>query len=167
MGRLPSIGEWALWGLAGCSAADTVGPDPAGKGAAAGKDATVETPPLDAAPAPEANTREPGSSADTGAAEIETIADDASSPDARDATGDSALGCAGLVCEDFELGQIDPARWDLVLGSGGTAKVQQDIVHHGKYALQVHALAGPASDYAFIVSKNAPAALRATNFGRA
>jgi hypothetical protein len=122
---------------------------------------------MDTAPAPEVKPGEPGNYADTGAAEMATLADDASSLDASDATLDSAPGCAGLVCEDFELGQIDPAKWDLVAGAGGTAKVQQEVVHHGKYALQVHALAGPASDYAFIVSKDAPTTLRGTNFGRA
>jgi hypothetical protein len=62
---------------------------------------------------------------------------------------------------------IDPARWDLKTGGGGTAIVQTAKVSHGKYALQVHALGGVAEDYAQIVSKGAPAGLNGTHFGRA
>jgi hypothetical protein len=76
-------------------------------------------------------------------------------------------GCAGLLCEDFEQGMIDPAKWDLKQGGGGTAVVQTAKVAHGKYALQVHALAGQTEDYAQIVSKGAPAGLKGTHFGRA
>ena len=81
------------------------------------------------------------------------------------AAGGSA--CSGALCEDFESGMIDPAKWDLKEGAGGTAVVQSDLVAHGKYALHVHALASKTDDYALIVSKNAPAALAGTHFGRA
>ncbi|HEY5372215.1 MAG TPA: hypothetical protein VIK01_00950, partial [Polyangiaceae bacterium] len=74
---------------------------------------------------------------------------------------------SGLLCEDFEQGMIDPAKWDLKTGGGGTAVVQSTLVKHGKYALQVHGLAGVADDYALIVSKSAPAALNGAHFGRA
>ena len=75
-------------------------------------------------------------------------------------------GCSGLFCEDFEGGMIDPAKWDLKEGAGGTALVQQDIVAHGKYALHVHGLASQTDDYALIVTKAAPAALKGVHFGR-
>lgn len=75
-------------------------------------------------------------------------------------------GCAGLLCEDFETGAIDPAKWDLV-ASGGTLVVQQQQVAHGRYAAQVHATSGPSDDWALLVAKNVPAALKGTTtFGR-
>src|SRR6478672_462728 len=46
------------------------------------------------------------------------------------AAGGSAP-CGGLVCEDFESGSIDPAKWDTV-AKGGTLAVQQQRVAHGK-----------------------------------
>jgi hypothetical protein len=81
------------------------------------------------------------------------------------ASGSSA--CSGALCEDFELGMIDPNRWDLKEGAGGTAVVQTDLVAHGKYALHVHGLASKTDDYALIVTKTAPAALAGAHFGRA
>ena len=78
-----------------------------------------------------------------------------------------STGCAGLLCEDFELGQIDPVKWDVKSASGGTIEVQSNTVAHGKYALHVHGVSTKTDDYALIVSKNAPAALNATHFGRA
>jgi len=86
--------------------------------------------------------------------------------EAASTTFEGGAACAGLFCEDFEQGQINAAKWDLQVGAGGTAIIQQDTVAHGKYAMQVHGLAGP-SDYALIVTKNAPAALQGPNFGRA
>jgi hypothetical protein len=74
--------------------------------------------------------------------------------------------CGGLVCEDFESGSIDPAKWDTV-AKGGTLAVQQQRVAHGKYAVQLHGQTGP-SDWALLVAKNPPAALKGTTtFGRA
>ena len=81
------------------------------------------------------------------------------------AAGSSA--CSGVLCEDFELGQIDAAKWDVKTGNGGTIEVQSGTVLHGKYALHVHGAASKTDDYALIVSKNAPAALNATHYGRA
>ena len=75
-------------------------------------------------------------------------------------------GCAGLFCEDFESGAIDPAKWDVKTGAGGTVVVQSDVFAHGKYALHVHGLASNTDDYALIVSKAAPAALKGAHFGR-
>jgi hypothetical protein len=79
----------------------------------------------------------------------------------------SASACAGLLCEDFEQGMIDPTKWDLKEGAGGTAVIESTKVARGKYALQVHGLASGPDDYALIVSKNAPAALNGAHFGRA
>lgn len=51
---------------------------------------------------------------------------------------------------------------------GATMTVQTKTVAHGKYAVQFHGLASPASnDYVYIITKNAPAALQKHNFGRA
>jgi hypothetical protein len=90
-----------------------------------------------------------------------------SSGSAGDGSAGTASTCAGLFCEDFELGMIDPAKWDLKEGAGGTAVVESDTVAHGKYALHVHGLASKTDDYALIVTKAAPAALNGAHFGRA
>jgi hypothetical protein len=91
----------------------------------------------------------------------------AGAPDgANDPPADSGTpGCAGLLCEDFESGKIDPGKWDTQI-SGGTMTVQQQIVAHGKYAMQVHGASGP-SDWAQLVAKNVPPELKGTTtFGR-
>jgi hypothetical protein len=75
-------------------------------------------------------------------------------------------GCAGLLCEDFESGQIDPAKWDVRTSGGHTAAIAQDMVAHGKFAARFHAPAA-ATGYDFLISKNAPAALRGHHYGRA
>ena len=86
---------------------------------------------------------------------------------AAGASNESA--CAGLFCEDFELGagQLDPAKWDIQKGAGGTEVIQQQQVAHGKYALYVHG-SGARGDFASILTKNAPMALRGAGpvFGR-
>ena len=85
-------------------------------------------------------------------------------------SGADAAGaaCAGLFCEDFEEGQLDPTKWDLQTGQAGMAMVQEQVVAHGKYAWQVHG-AGAGGDFASIVTKNAPMALQGAGpvFGRA
>jgi len=45
--------------------------------------------------------------------------------------------------------------------------VQQKTVAHGRYAAQFHGQGGVPNDYAFIIAKNAPAALSIHHFGRA
>ncbi|MDB4982708.1 MAG: secreted hydrolase, partial [Myxococcales bacterium] len=89
----------------------------------------------------------------------------------RDGGGDLVAGapsCGGVFCEDFELGQIDPAKWSAPAMGGATMTVQTKTVAHGKYAVQFHGAASPASsDYVYIITKNAPAALRKHSFGRA
>jgi hypothetical protein len=77
-----------------------------------------------------------------------------------------ALACGGLLCEDFEGGAIDANKWSLVVGGGGTITVQQQTVAHGKHALQVHGASG-ATDWALLVAKSVPAALKGVaTFGR-
>jgi hypothetical protein len=85
-----------------------------------------------------------------------------SGPDAESAA------CPGLFCEDFEEGQVDPTKWDLQMGGGGMAMVQQQIVAHGSYAWHVQGT-GAAGDFATILTKNAPAVLQGAGplFGRA
>ena len=74
--------------------------------------------------------------------------------------------CSGLVCDDFESGQVDANRWDSVT-KGGTLVVQQQRVAHGKYAAQLHGQAGASDDWALLVAKAVPAALKGSStFGR-
>jgi hypothetical protein len=81
--------------------------------------------------------------------------------------GGGASACPGLVCEDFETGSIDPAKWD-TSSKGGTLVVQAQQAAHGKYALHVQGLASGSDDWATLFAKNVPAALKsATTFGRA
>jgi hypothetical protein len=78
-----------------------------------------------------------------------------------------ASACAGLVCDDFETGSVDTQKWD-VLTSGGTITVQTGQVANGKYALKVHGLGSGSDDWAHLVVKNPPAALKGnTTYGRA
>jgi len=78
-----------------------------------------------------------------------------------------ASPCPGLLCEDFESGSIDPAKWD-TSSKGGTLAVQTQQVAHGKYALHLQGLGSGSDDWATLFATNAPAALKsATTFGRA
>ena len=80
--------------------------------------------------------------------------------------GGGTTGCAGLICEDFETGAVDPQKWD-TLTSGGTAAVQTQQIAHGKYALHLHGLGSGSDDWAMLVAKNVPTALKGdTTFGR-
>ncbi len=82
---------------------------------------------------------------------------------------DSSHGgsCAGLFCEDFEQGQLDPAKWDTQTGGSGSAMVEQQTVAHGKYALHVHD-SGAVGNFATILTKSVPIALQGAGpvFGR-
>jgi hypothetical protein len=84
-------------------------------------------------------------------------------PPAETGTG----ACAGLFCEDFEQGQLDPAKWDTQMGGSGVAMVQQQTVAHGKYALHVRDN-GTVGHFATILTKNVPMALQGAGpvFGR-
>jgi hypothetical protein len=136
----------------------------------------------DAATSPDGDTSADGatsggdSSAD-GGDEAATTSDGGGSGDGStdtapgsDAGSKEDSGCAGLFCEDFEQGQgqLDPVKWDVKTGAGGTEIVQQQIVAHGKYAWHVHGT-GTRGDFAMIMTKNAPLALKGAGpvFGRA
>lgn len=83
-------------------------------------------------------------------------------------TAGTAGSCTGVFCEDFELGQIDSAKWSTPVMGGATLQVQSTHAAHGKYAVQFHGPANPAAnDYVYIITKNAPVALAKHNFGRA
>lgn len=83
------------------------------------------------------------------------------------AGGAGASSCAGLVCEDFESGKIDTDKWELQ-AKGGTVTVEQQRVAHGTYAAQVHSTGASGDDWALLVLKNVPAALKGpSTFGRA
>jgi len=86
----------------------------------------------------------------------------------RDAPASSAA-CAGLFCEDFEKGVIDPATWQVQVNGGQSAPnlvTQPGLVAHGKYAAHFHANPNVVS-YDFMITKNPPAALAGHHFGRA
>jgi hypothetical protein len=78
-----------------------------------------------------------------------------------------AGACAGLFCEDFEQGQLDPAKWQSQTGGSGMATVQEQTVAHGRYALHVHG-SGVTGHFATVLTRNVPAALRGAGpvFGR-
>jgi hypothetical protein len=158
---------WTFWAVA-CIACDSSGSpswSQSGVGDGGSESGSVDaTPAVDSA-SDSAVARESGSVADAaGGSEGSTDAGlgQESGPDAQ------GSACAGLFCEDFEDGQVDPTKWDLQMGQAGTAMVEEQVVAHGKYAWQVHGT-GAAGDFASIVTKNAPAALQGAGpvFGRA
>ena len=116
-----------------------------------------------------------GNDAAVGSAGATALADaapserDGSTDAARNGEGGSTDGgaCAGLFCENFEQGQLDPAKWDTRMGGSGTAMVQQQTVAHGTYALHVHDN-GAVGNFATILTKNVPMALQGAGpfFGR-
>ena len=115
-----------------------------------------------------------GGGSETGSAEAGAIinAIDGALPiDAAVETSQSVPSCAGVFCEDFEQGQLDPAKWNVQIAGGATTVVQQRNVAHGKYAAQFHGLGVPAggasSAYVYLITKAAPASLLVHNFGRA
>jgi hypothetical protein len=107
-----------------------------------------------------------GPTSDAGSGGADSPTDAAGDAPANGPDGGGA--CSGLFCEDFEQGQIDPAKWSTPQIGTATMTVQQKIVAHGKYAVQFHGAAAPnANDYSYIIAKNAPAPLQKHNFGRA
>jgi hypothetical protein len=103
------------------------------------------------------------SAMDDGPSMDDALGNDAGVPSASDS------GCAGpgVFCEDFEEGQIDTSKWDVPPAMGGSVMIEQTNVAHGKYAVQFHSTASLARDYAYVITKNAPASLQIHNFGRA
>jgi hypothetical protein len=71
-----------------------------------------------------------------------------------------------VFSESFESGKLDPAVWDTRTNNGAVVKVQSDIVHGGKYALQVHYPAASGA-WGFIVAPHLPDSVRTHFFGRA
>jgi hypothetical protein len=91
-----------------------------------------------------------------------------SAPDGGDDAAGTPGACGGVFCEDFESGQVDPAKWNTPSMGGATMTIQTKTVAHGKYAVQFHGMAAPPSnDYVYLITKNAPASLKTHNFGRA
>jgi hypothetical protein len=100
--------------------------------------------------------------------------DDASNEAGSDATTDTAdarSACTGLFCEDFELGQIDSAKWNVQMAGGSTVAIEEQVVAHGRHAAHFHSLGTPAGGatqaYVYLLTKNVPSVLRLHNFGRA
>jgi hypothetical protein len=110
-----------------------------------------------------------GASASAGGARVNNggAAGDAGMPGVAGAGG-TAAACGGVFCEDFELGQLDAAKWSTPALGGATMSVQTANAAHGKYAVQFHGPANPsANDYVYLITKNVPVALAKHNFGRA
>jgi hypothetical protein len=80
--------------------------------------------------------------------------------------GDARPRCASALCEDFESGKLDPLVWSAQATRGQTVVVESDLAAHGRYAARFHALPDVVS-YDFIITKNAPVALRGHHHGRA
>lgn len=149
----------------GCSASTGNGGSPLAADAAAG---------LDGSPPSEFDSGVSGpedSSAETGQSESDAPVVSAN-PDAGDALASAPVeaqagGCAGLFCEDFEQGALDPLVWSARFNGRQTAGVVQTAtVAHGKYAMRFHAVNSDRA-YSFIITKSAPAGLRGHHFGRA
>jgi hypothetical protein len=122
----------------------------------------------------DAPTTDAGSSAQDGGGDLTEASSAAESAadtpaEAEPASSEAGGGCPGVFCEDFEEGQIDPTRWDTEIKGGDAVTVQSQNVAHGKYAARFHGLGTPmgSSGYAYLIAKNAPAALAVHNFGRA
>jgi hypothetical protein len=97
-----------------------------------------------------------------GSADVET---------AGDGSAADASTCPGLFCEDFERGTIDSDKWAVQTMGGATVVIEQANFAHGKYAARFHGLGVPSGGanaaYVYLLTKNAPPALGAHNFGRA
>ena len=100
-------------------------------------------------------------------AHSEDVSGPVDAPPLDDASeADAATSCAGLFCEDFETGTLDPNIWSLETGGGQTVAIEDQIVAHGKHSVHFH-IPPDVGTYGFIVTKGAPAALRSHYFGRA
>lgn len=127
-----------------------------GEGGAAGGAGGKTSPPVDARPEPGASGGGPGTDAgvpppvrpppldgSSGAAGMDGGAGaggmPADSPDAAPPPPEAGSRCrAGmLLCDGFEGGAIDPARWRVVEGDGGEARVDSARAASGRSALRV------------------------------
>ena len=79
----------------------------------------------------------------------------------------SALPAAPVFSEDFESGALDKSVWDTRIANQAEVNVQTNVVHGGKYALQVHYPKGVSGSYGFIVAPHLPDSVRTHCFGRA
>jgi hypothetical protein len=130
---------------------------------AAGSSAADVAPPKDSAPPPpEVAPPPPESGApETTVADAADLAPEAGPP-----------GCAGLFCEDFESGALDPAKWSVTSGVNHVDDatpppvIASDRAAHGQRAAHFHGKGNVANDDAFIVTKQLPAALAVHHFGR-
>jgi hypothetical protein len=94
---------------------------------------------------------------------------DATTPADAGADARPSAACAGLFCEDFERGVIDPAIWDTKVNGGQATPnlvTQAGLVAHGKYAAHFRANPNVVS-YDFIITRAPPVALAGHHFGRA
>jgi hypothetical protein len=77
-----------------------------------------------------------------------------------------AADSAPVFSDDFESGSINKSVWDIRTTNQAEVKVQSDVVHGGKYALQVHYPKGVSGSYGFIVATHLPDSVRTHCFGR-
>ena len=119
--------------------------------------------PPDALPGPEAAADGPGGAVLDAPAE-------ATPPDGDVET--APAGCAGLFCEDFESGALDPGKWSVTSGVNHVDDATPPLVvgsaevAHGRFSAHFHGKGNVANDDAFIVTKQLPAALAVHHFGR-
>jgi hypothetical protein len=164
MGCGPSAQRGAA---ADASASEPPAADACAASACAPADATRD----ERAPSPEAP---PSADGPGGAADTAALGPDAPSEvSPADASSESApAGCAGLFCEDFESGALDPAKWAVTSGvnhvddAAPPSVIASDRAAHGKYAAHFHGKGNVSNDDAFIVTKSLPPALLTHHFGR-
>ncbi len=147
--------------IGGCSSASTVATD---SGAGDASDASSSEGGDDRGVAADDAT---SSDAEITDAHTEDVSSPADAPPLDDASeADAATSCAGLFCEDFETGTLDPNIWSVEAGGGQTVTIEHEIVAHGKHSVHFH-IPPDVGTYGFILTKGAPAPLRAHYFGRA
>src|SRR5260221_10239583 len=108
-----ATGTRLLWplALAGCSAA-SLAPPSGGDAAPLGSDSAARVNDVANGGPDDAALTEMNASL------MDAAVDAAPSTDAGETPLEGGSGCPGLFCEDFEGGQIDPVKWDLVTGAG-------------------------------------------------
>jgi hypothetical protein len=162
-------------GTGGSASASSGGAPPGGAGGggggAAGSSSVAGNTGADL---PDAGDAAPASVEDAGGAPIADAPTFDGAGGDRSAEGPDASGggsrCPHLFCEDFESGSLDRNVWSIETGGGPTIAIEDHIVSHGTHAMHLHIPGSPppgAGGYAFIITKNAPTALRSHHFGRA
>jgi hypothetical protein len=157
---------FAVFATAHCVPAESAWPSDSGPADASTPSEAAASPVADSAtPSPRDSAMETTPALDSSGGAVDDVASDATE-DAQEA----GSACAGVFCEDFELGMVDPSRWDVQMTGGATVTIQSQTVAHGKYAAQFHSLGpsgGSPQDYAYIIASSVPASLHVHNFGRA